>query len=420
MISVEEALDKILSFVTVLEAEEKPILDCLGQVLAEDIFASFNVPLSDNSAMDGYAVQASSIVGASLEQPKVLFVIGELPAGSVADLKVEPGTAIRIMTGAPIPKGADVVVPFEETDEKNRRGVPGLKNEIGILREFKAGSNLRSSGEDAAKGEMVIKKGKLIFPADIGVFASLGRDKISVIRRPIVAILATGNELVDVTQPLTSGKLYNSNSYSIAAQVLRYGGIPKLLGIAQDNIEQLTSALRRGLDCDLLITSGGVSMGDYDMVKEVLTVEGDISFWTVRMKPGKPLAFGTFRHGDDKKVAHLGLPGNPVSSMVTFEVFARPAIYKLMGRTDLARPTIKAVLENQVKNSDGRRIFARVVINKKGNNYHARLTGNQGSGILTSMVKANGLAIIPETTGEVKPGDIVDVIPLNWDGALGF
>jgi molybdopterin molybdotransferase len=418
MLSVEEALDKILSFVTVLEAEEKPILDCLGQVLAEDIYASFNVPLSDNSAMDGYAVQSTSILGASRKQPKVLCVTGELAAGSVTDLVVEPGTAIRIMTGASIPNSADVVVPFEDTDEKARRGVLDSENEIGIYSELKPGSNIRLSGEDAAKGELVIKKGKLLFPADIGVLASLGKGKVSVVRRPIVGILATGNEVVDVNQPLLPGKLYNSNSYSVAAQVLRYGGIPRLLGIAQDNVEQLTLALRQGLGCDLLITSGGISVGDYDVVKEVLRMEGDISFWTVRIKPGKPLAFGTFKGSDNKKISHLGLPGNPVSSMVTFEIFARPAIYKMMGRVDLARSTIKAVMKNQVKNSDGRRIFARVVVSKKGNKYFARLTGQQGSGILTSMVKANGLAIIPETTSEIKPGAIVDVIMLDWDGAL--
>jgi molybdopterin molybdotransferase len=419
MLNVEEALDKILSFVTVLEMEEKPILDCLGQVLAVDMYAPFDVPPADNSAMDGYAVRAASIVSASHKQPKILHVIGELPAGFVTDLKVEMGTAIRIMTGAPIPRGADAVVPFEDTDEEERRNSPGLKTEIGICSDLKAGSNIRRSGEDVIKDELVMRKGKLLFPADIGVFASIGKGKVSVIRRPLVGILATGNEVVDVNQSLSPGKLYNSNSYSLAAQVLRYGGIPKLLGIAQDNVEQLTSAIRRGLDCDMLITSGGVSVGDFDMVKEVLKVEGDISFWTVCMKPGKPLAFGTFKRSNGTKVSHLGLPGNPVSSMITFEIFARPAIFKMMGRHDLDRPAIKAIIEDPVKNNDGRRIFARVVVGKRGNEYVARLTGQQGSGILSSMVKANGLAIIPETTSEVKPGTIVDVILLD-DGAYGL
>ncbi len=420
MISVEEALDKILSFVVTLGDEEKPILDCLGQVIAEDVYAPFNVPPSDNSAMDGYAVQSASIAGAKRDNARVLRVIGELPAGHVTKLAVEADTAIRIMTGAPIPSGADAVVPFEDTDEENRKGMPNSKTEIGIYTATKLGANIRRRGEDVAKGDLVIGKGKLLLPADIGVLASLGKAKVSVVRRPVIGILATGNEVVEIDRPLSDGQIYNSNSYSLAAQVLRYGGVPRLLGIAQDNVEQLTSAIRHALDCDMLITSGGVSVGDYDMVKEVLAVEGNISFWTVRMKPGKPLAFGTFRRDDGTKVAHLGLPGNPVSSMVTFEIFARPAIYKMMGRIDWVRPAVKAVMEDSIKNKDGRRVFTRVVVSKRGNEYSARLTGEQSSGVLTSMSKANGLAVIPETTNEVKPGTIVDVIMLDWDDERGL
>ena len=185
-------------------------------------------------------------------------------------------------------------------------------------------------------------------------------------------------------------------------------------------MEQLTFILRHGLDCDMLITSGGVSVGDYDMVKEVLAAEGDISFWAVRMKPGKPLAFGAFKREDGTTVSHLGLPGNPVSSMVTFEVFARPAIYKMMGRSDWVRPAIKAVMEGAVKNKDGRRVFLRVIVTKRDGQYYARLTGEQGSGILTSMVKANGLAVIPETANEVKQGSTVDVMILDWNGTPGL
>ena len=420
MLTVEEALDKILSSTTTLGAEEKPILDCLGQVLTDDVYAPFNVPSNDNSAMDGYAIQVVSAKGSSREHPKVLRVTGDLPAGHVTYQKVEPGTAIRIMTGAPVPKGADAVVPFEDTDEEKRKGSPNVNAEIGILCEVEPGANIRRSGEDVAKGELVIKRGKLLTPADIGVLASLGREKVTVIRRPVVGVLATGNEVMELGKPLDIGKIYNSNSYSLAAQVLRYGGTPKLLGIAQDNVKQLTAALHRGLDCDLLMTSGGVSVGDYDMVKEVLAVEGDISFWSVRMKPGKPLAYGMFRRGDGATVSHMGLPGNPVSSMVTFEVFVRPAIYKMLGRTDWVRPVIKAVLENSIKNKDGRRIFLRVIVSKRAGQYYARLTGEQGSGILTSMVKANALAIVPETISEVKQGSAVDVIMLDWNGVQGW
>ena len=415
MISVEEALNKILDFIDVLEEEEKPLLDCLGQVLAEDLYAPFDVPPQDKSAMDGYAVQDKSIEGASYEHPKVLRVVGEVAAGCVTGFKVEPGTAVRIMTGALVPQGADLVVPFEDTDEVDRKQISGSRAKIGVRISLLEGSNIRRRGEDITKGELVMKRGRLLHPAEIGVLASLGKRVVSVIRRPVVGILSTGNELVEIGQPLTQGKIYNSNSYSLAAQVLRCGGVPKLLGVAPDDVEELSASVRRGLDCDMLITSGGVSLGDYDIVKHVLATEGDISFWTVRMKPGKPLAFGTFKRDDGKRLPHLGLPGNPASSMVTFEVFARPAILKMMGKSNLVKPSIKAIMEDSVKNKDGRRIFARVAISKRDGKYFACLTGPQGSGILTSMAKANGLAIIPETVKEVKPGDAVEVMMFDWD-----
>jgi molybdopterin molybdotransferase len=414
VISVEEALAKILNTVHMLGNESSPLLDCLGRVLAEDVYSPLDVPPHDNSAMDGYAVQAEDIRGASIKKPKVLTVIGEVAAGDVPKVKVKPGTAVRIMTGAFIPDGTDVVVPFEDTDEVERRQHVMSKSEIGVHTSLDGGCNIRQKGEDIAKGGMVLQKGKLLDPADIGVLASLGKSSVSVTRRPVVGILATGNEVVEVSQPLEDGKIYNSNSYSLAAQVLRYGGIPMLLGVAPDDIEQLTAAIRAGLECDILITSGGVSLGDYDVVKQVLNAEGKVDFWTVRMKPGKPLAFGLFKRSDDKDVPHLGLPGNPVSSMITFEVFARPAIFKMMGRNDMAKSNITAVLEDSIRNSDGRRIFARVIVTKKDNEYFAKLTGPQGSGILTSMAKANGLAIIPEDATEVKSGERVEIMMLDW------
>lgn len=415
MISVEEALAKIINSIQILDSEGKPLLDCLGQVLAEDVYSPFDVPPHDNSAMDGYAVQSESITGANYKNPKVLRVVGEIAAGRVSDLKVGPGTAIRIMTGAFIPSGADVVVPFEDTDEIDRKQAAISKTEIGVRVSLAEGCNIRRRGEDIAQGELVLTKGKLLRPADIGVLASLGKSMVSVIRRPLVGILATGNEVVEINQPLLPGKIYNSNSYSLAAQVLRYGGIPELLGIAPDDVQQLTAAVREGLECDILVTSGGVSLGDYDVVKQVLATEGNVSFWTVRMKPGKPLAFGMFKRSDGKQIPHLGLPGNPVSSMITFEVFARPAILKMMGRSNLVKSNITAVMEDSVGNKDGRRIFARVVVTRRDGKYFAHITGPQGSGILSSMTKANGLAIIPENTKEVKPGAPVEVMMLDWD-----
>jgi len=417
VISVEEALGKVLGFVDVLEEEERSLPDCLGQVLAEDIYAPFDVPPHDNSAMDGYAVQAESIRGASYERPRILRVVGEVAAGHVTGLKVELGTCVRIMTGASLPEGADTVVPFEATDEVDRKRTSASEAEIGIRCSLSEGSNIRRSGEDIAKGELVMKCGRLLHPAEIGMLASLGKGTVLVIRRPVVAILATGDEVLDVNQPLLPGKIYSSNTYSLAAQVLSYGGIPRVLGIAPDDVGQLSRALRRGLSCDMLVTSGGVSLGDYDVVKQVLAAEGDIFFWTVCMKPGKPLAFGTFKRNGKKNVPHLGLPGNPVSSMITFEVFGRPAILKMMGKRNLTRPSVTAVMESPIKNDDNRRIFARVIVSRREGKYFARLTGPQGSGVLTSMAKANGLAVIPETTKELKPGTTVDVMLLGWGEA---
>ena len=421
MISVEQALEKILSYVDVLGEEQSPILSCLGQVLAEDIYSSIDVPPLDNSAMDGYALRSKDTHGASQQSPRFLRVIDTVTAGSISEHEVEPGTAIRIMTGAPIPKGADCVVRFEDTDEAQRkRSSTGqqLPAEIGILCEATAGLSIRRAGEDITTGSIVLHKGVVIRPSEVGVLASLGHSTVMVIRRPVMAILATGDELVDINQPLPAGKIYNSNTYSVAALVLRYGGIPRILGIALDSESSLVAGLRQGLEADMLITTGGVSAGDYDVVKDVLVKQGEIAFWTVRMRPGKPLAFGTIkgvsREGADRDIPHLGLPGNPVSSMVTFELFARPAILKMMGKKNLAKPTVSAVIENPIVNRGGNRIFARAIVEKRGGQYFARLTGPQGSGILTSMALANGLVIVPEDKAQVAAGDVVQVMMLDW------
>ncbi len=424
MISVDEALEKILGSVDVLDEEQRPILDCLGQVLAEDVYATVNVPPLDNSAFDGYAVQSKDTSGASKQSPRYLSVIGTVCAGSISEHKVESGSAVRIMTGAPIPEGADCVVMFEDTDEAQREVPAGQQSpaEIGILSEAKAGANVRLAGESIALGSRVLTKGVVIRPSEVGVLASLGRGTVAVIRRPLVAILATGDEVVDINQPLPEGKIYNSNSYSMAAQVLRYGGIPKILGIALDNEDSVVTSLRKGLDADILITIGGISMGDYDVVRDVLAQQGKMVFWKVRVKPGKPIAFGMIngvsKDGIARDIPHLGLAGNPVSCMVNFEVFARPAILKMMGRKNLAKPTIEVVMENRVANKDGRRTFARVIVEKRDGQYFARLTGNQGSGILTSMALANGLAIIPEDKAEVKEGDKLQVMMLDWSDEI--
>jgi len=413
MISVEEALEKVLSFIEVLEPEEKSILACLGQVLAEDIYATNNIPPGDNSAMDGYAVRAEDTIGALESSPKYLAVIEEIAAGSVPTKALLPKTAIRIMTGALLPEGADAVVQFEHTNEVDHCSLLNNLSQIGILREVQKRANVRPRGEDVMEGTLVLSKGTVLRAAEIGMLASLGHTTALVIRRPVVSILATGDELVDTKQLLSPGKIHNSNTYTIAAEVLCYGGIPKILGIGHDSIESLNNKIDESLTSNLLITSGGVSLGNYDVVKDVLMRRGEIALWTICMKPGKPSAFGMIR-SKGEKLPHLGLPGNPVSTMVAFEQFARPAILKMAGKKILAKPTIEAVMDEAVVNTDGRRIYARVVVSKKGEEYHACLTGPQGSGILSSMIKANGLAIIPEDTAGVEAGDKVSVQMLDW------
>ena len=415
MLSVEEALEKILSLVSVLEQEQRPLAEVLGQVLAVDAIARFEIPPWDNSAMDGFAVRYKDIRGAGTGSPKRLRVVGSVAAGQMPDQEVGQGTAVRIMTGAPIPTGADTVVPFEETDEVERRASGRPLDEIAIVKEVPVEGNVRRAAEDVAAGEVVLSEGTVLRPSEIGVLASLGYDPATVVRRPQVAILSTGDELLEPSQPLERGRIYDSNSYSVAALVTRYGGVPRVLGIARDNLDSLNRMLDKAATADMLITSAGVSKGDYDMVKDVLAERGEMAFWSVRMRPAKPLAFGTMRGAEGRPIPHLGLPGNPVSAMVAFEEFVRPTLLKMMGRANLEKPTVEAVLEEPIVNEDGRRVYARAVVTKREDTYYARLTGSQGSNVLTSMAKANGLAICPEDVPLLKKGERVLVQMLDWN-----
>jgi molybdopterin molybdotransferase len=425
LISVEEALAEILSRVHPLESERMPILEALGRVLAEEIVSDIDIPPFDNSAMDGYAVRSADVAGANPETPARLAVLGSVAAGYVAGKRVQPGTAIRIMTGAPLPDGADAVVPIEETTDAERSKAARLDSpseEVWVLAAVGARDHVRPVGEDLHRGEQVMVPGRLIRPQEIGVLASLGHETVLVHRRPRVAILATGDELLEVHEPLAPGKIRNSNEYTNAALVARTGGIPIRLGIARDTVEALTAKIRQGLEqsADLFLTSGGVSVGDYDVVKDVLGAEGQMQFWQVNMKPGKPLAFGLLAGGDRHPgVPLIGLPGNPVSAMVSFEQFARPAILKMLGYTDLTKPTVRAILDEPLSNS-GRRGFIRVVVTRRGDRYYARSTGEQGSGVLTSMAKANGLAVVHEGTYRLEAGSEATVQMLDWPEGTGL
>jgi molybdopterin molybdotransferase len=429
MISVEDARARILEHMHPLEAVTLPLLDCLGLTLAEDVVAGFDIPPLANTGMDGYALRAEDTTGATPQAPRRLAVIGYLAAGHTHKGSIEAGQAIRIMTGAPIPPGANAVVPFEETDEQDRpataaRWQDAPRTEVRIDVAAQAGANIRPAGEDVRAGELVLPRGTVLTPAHLGVLAALGRATAEVIRRPRVAILSTGDELLRPGEPLVPGKIYDANAFSLAAQVRAWGGEPVILDIARDTTEALTARLHEGLrDADLLVTSAGVSRGDFDVVKDVLQQEGEIGFWTVRMKPGKPLAFGTFRtrsvEGAPKRVVpHLGLPGNPVSAMVTFELFGRPAIFTMLGNAALwPRPTVRGIAAERIENTDGRRFYARAHAAIENGRWVARLTGPQGSGVLTSMALANAFAVCPEDVSAIEPGEECDIILVDRERA---
>ena len=415
MLSVEEAYQRIMSRFSPLEPVDMLLLETLGHVLAEDITSPLDLPPLANSGMDGYAVRSDDVANASSDHPQRLKVIGLVAAGQLPTQKVESGTAVRIMTGAPVPDGADTVVPFEETDEVQRREAGLPLEEVAILADLPHGSNVRPAGEDVRKGQLVLEAGTLVRPAEVGVMASLGMETAKVIRSPVVSILATGDELVPMGASLEGGKIYDSNSFAVAASVIACGGIPKLLGIAKDDLPDLHRKLEATVDSDLVITSAGVSKGDYDIVKDVLTQRGDINFWSVRMRPAKPLAFGHLKSDNGKTVPLLGLPGNPVSAMVAFEMFARPAIRAMLGRKRLPRPMVEGVLTSPIHNADGRRVYARVEVRWRNGTYYAIPTGPQGSNILTSMSRANGLAICPDNLSSKKAGERVRIIMLDWN-----
>jgi len=406
MITVHEALDYILNAVTPLGLETVPLVDARGRVLAEEIYAARNIPPRDNSAMDGFALRADDTMDASPEQPVILDIIENIPAGHLPLKRVERGQAARIMTGAVIPDGADTVAKVEDTESD--------ENKVRLFTAHEKGLNVREKGEDVSDGEHILSPGKSIRPAEMGMLASLGHAQVRVYQRPRVAIIATGDELVDIDREPGPGRIVSSNSYSLYGQVLECGGIPVNLGIARDTREDLETHFRAALQADIIISSGGVSVGDYDFVKDVMKEIGtEIRFWRVAQRPGKPLAFGSM---GGKPV--FGLPGNPVSSMICFEQYVRPALGKMMGRTGLFRTTVRARLTEDIEKNAGLRYFfrARVALEKDG--YIVTTTGSQGSGILKSMVRANGIIVVPEDLKHVAAGEYVTVQLL--DETLAF
>ena len=410
MLTVPQASAEILAAIEPLPIERVPLLDALGRVLAVPIVSPITLPPWTNSAMDGYAVRADDLGAVAPGRPVTLPVIETIPAGRFASRALHPGEAFRIMTGAPLPDGADTVVRVEDTD--------GGIDHVEIRDARDARRNIRPRGEDLNAGDVVLAAGELIAAAQIGVLASVGAGTVEVYRRPRVAIVGSGDELVDLDrfhEALAGRKIVSSNSYTLHALVRAAGGEPLNLGVAEDNPEALRALLERTTGCDLILTSAGVSVGELDYTRLALEQLGaDMRFWKVRMRPGAPLGFGVLRG-----IPWLGLPGNPVSAMVTFELFARPVIRKMLGHSRLFRRPVDVVLDEPVAIGARLTHFLRAVITPEADGrVHARLTGPQGSGILTSMSRANALLVVPEDRPRCEAGETLHALPIVEDAQL--
>ena len=394
MVSFEEARSIILDSVQPVGTEWIHLLEATGRVLAEDVVAPCDLPSWDNSAMDGYAVRSQDC----LTTPCRLYVTGFLPAGAKADgVKVEAGCAVRIMTGAPVPAGCDAVVPVEETDNG--------QEEVTLLEPVTKGQHFRFRAEDVAAGVIFVRSGTLIRPPEVNMLAGFGMALVPVYRRPTVAILSTGDELVELGCTPGPGEIINSNTLSLAAAVREAGCIPRIIGIARDNRESHLEKLGEGLKADVLITSAGVSAGDCDLVRDILEELGAIQkFWKVGIKPGGPTAFAMYG-----SIPVFSLPGNPVSTMITFEEFVRPALLRMQGHRRVLRPLFKAVLRESLKKKPGKVQIIRLRLEKEGDRWFATSAGNQQTAILRTMVDAQAIAVLPAESTVFAAGDEVDV-----------
>jgi len=410
MLGVAEASSTTLAHVRRLESERVALAECAGRVLAANIIARVSMPPWDNSSMDGYAVRSDDVRDATETNPVDLEIVGDIPAGAFAERSIASGEAMRIMTGAPIPSGADSVARLEDTDR-------GIKR-VAIRTAVAAGRNVRYTGEDFLLGAIALSEGTTLHAAHVGVLASLGADLVSVYRAPRVAIISSGDELVTVegyAEVEAGRKIVSSNNYALAALVREAGGIPVDLGIAEDTLESLREKLENARDCDLILTSAGVSVGEKDFTREVIAqLGGEQIFWRVRMRPGAPLAFGNL-FGKP----WLGVSGNPVSAMVSFLLFARPVIRKMMGHTLLFPPLIEARSEEEIKTSAPLTHFLRGIISvQPDGGYSARLSGSQSSGVMTALANANALLIIREDVQHVPAGGTIHAIPIRPDNFM--
>jgi len=419
MTSYEDALAEILRNVAPLEAEEAPLLRCVGQVMVEDVRSAYDLPALDTCGPDGYAVRSEDVCGASPAAPVVLRIAGTVRAGRLPRHRLRPGEAVRVMTGSPVPQGADCVVPFESTDEPGDKNGPRAADpsEVKILRAGAPGANIRRAGSNAAKGSLVLPRGTSVGPAQISALAAMGRSTVNVVRRPVVAIVSTGDELTSLRSPLRPGRSYDCNSTAIAALVSHYGGIPRVLGIARDNEASLMAKLRRGLSADAVITSGGVSKGDYDLVRLVVAKLGAVILSRIGMGPGASFAFGLLER-DATGAAAAAIPifalsGPPVGCLTNFETLVRPALLKMLGFRQLSHPVADAVVEDGIRERKPMPFVKWARVSGRRGQDHVVLNGGDGLGSLAAMAMANCLTVIPEGT-VVRRGDRLPVLPLDW------
>ena len=404
MLSVSEARERILSHFQITATESIPLVACVNRVLAVDIAAEYDLPLFDNSAMDGFAIRAEDTSASHV----TLAVVADIPAGSAPLVTLKAGEAARIMTGAQLPAGANAVIPVEDTDFHNYEAGTTAPATLSFERTLKAGENVRPRGMDIRTGEVVLKKGQTLKPQDLGLLAMLGNSKVQVYKKPRVALLSSGDELLAVDAPLESGKIRDSNSYTLAAAIESAGSEVVRLGVAKDTRESVEALFQKAIseDVDFILSSAGVSVGAFDYVKEVIEANGSLNFWRVNMRPGKPLAFGKYL---DKQF--IGLPGNPVSAFVGFEVFVRPVLERLSGKLEGNRRKVRVRSEEEIE-SDGRESYLRAKIREENGILSARLTGHQGSGNLLSLVQADALLIIPAGVKCVPAGQEVEALLL--------
>jgi molybdopterin molybdotransferase len=408
MLDVDTALAHVLSAFAPLPSATVPLLDAASMVLAADVVARNDVPPFRNSAMDGYAVRAADTASASWTAPAELPVACHVAAGQGEIPRLRAREAIRIMTGAPLPTGADAVVRFEETDESES----SAQSDRGTVLVYRAAhplDNVREAGEDIARGAPVARRGQVLRAADLGLIAAVGEPRVRVHRRPVVAVLSTGNEVVAPGDRLQPGLIRDSNSFVIGALARSWGADVRLIGIARDTVDDLTGRLGEAGAADLIVTSGGVSLGDYDLVKDVLRSEGEVAIWQVRMKPGKPLAFGQIG-----RTPLLGVPGNPVAAAISFIIFGRPAIRKMLGHQVTEPRMVDVIAADGIDNRGQRRHYVRVRLEPAdGGPPLARIAGEQGAGVLSSLAAADALMIVPEELEQAQPGMRLRAIPLN-------